>query len=500
MNQFTRKDAILHLASLLTFIANGFAQPGNLDSSFGINGKVTTAVCTNSNASSVALQSDGKIVAAGGSLDCISLIRYNSDGSLDSSFGTNGIVTTPASQTFTSSVVIQPNGKIITSSGNEFGWILIRYEINGKIDSSFGTNGEFILGGATYVTSIALQQDSKIIMAGTYSMGVWPHSYYISLARCDSNGIVDTSFQSGTGTFDGYNAGAFSIALQPDGKIITAGKTDSNMLYTPCFGIARFNNNGTPDNSFGINGHVTTAIGTFAEAFSVAIQPDGKIVAVGPSRDSVLNFTESFTIVRYNSNGSLDNSFNGNGIVITSIGTASDANAVAIQTDGKIVVSGSSSQTIALVRYNSNGSLDNSFGINGIVTNGVSTGRAIEIQPDGKILTGGGSSSGFTLIRYLSGLEVGILNLASNSLPTLTYPNPIQSEAVLQYILNNEECITISLYNVLGSKVQNFITNETRNQGVYKEVLYLDEALPPGYYLLSISNDVHSQSIKIVKQ
>ncbi|HYV91718.1 MAG TPA: T9SS type A sorting domain-containing protein [Chitinophagales bacterium] len=493
-----KKTILILTVVVLGSIHKSFAQAGDLDSTFGINGTVTTAVCTNSYASSVALQSDGKIVAAGGSWDCITVVRYNSNGSLDSSFGTNGIVTTqPSNQCQTGSVVIQPDGKIISASGDEFGFILIRYQPNGTIDSSFGTNGVFFLSGPEYSPSIALQQDSKIVMAGSYFMWVWPHSYWLNLARCDSNGILDTSFfQSNMGTFDGYNASATCVALQPDGKIVTAGATDSNELFKWCFGIARFNNNGTPDSSFGVNGHVTTAIGVRAVAYAIVIQSDGKIVAGGYSLDSIFGY---FTLVRYKPDGSLDSTFGNDGVVISSIEN-SVVGSLAIQSDGKIVAVGYVSATIALVRYNIDGSLDNTFGTNGVVTNGVSTGDAVVIQPDEKILTAGRSQYGFTLIRYLSGLEVGMLNFGSNNLPTLTYPNPVQSQATLQYTLTNEECITISLYNIQGSQVQTFITNETRYKGEHKEALDLDEVLPSGNYILAISNGIHSQGIEIVKE
>ena len=286
----------------------------------------------------------------------------------------------------------------------------------GTWDQTFGTGG-FVttdIGGLQdKCYSILIQSDDKIVVAG-YSMNSSNNTDF-SLARYTSNGALDVTFDTDGKTvldFANSNDYAYSAAMQDDGKFVLAG-----FMYNvsdPDFAVARFNADGSPDNSFGTGGKVTTAFGSNADyAESVAIQSDGKIVVAG--RTATPGNPNLFALVRYNSNGTLDNTFDTDGAVTTAFGTSSgEPRSVAIQSDGKILVGGSISippdnvRHYMLVRYNSDGSIDNTFDTDGIVTTSIGgandLGQSVLLQPDGKIILGGYDAvvNGFVLVRYNS--------------------------------------------------------------------------------------------------
>ncbi|MFM9986956.1 MAG: delta-60 repeat domain-containing protein, partial [Flavobacteriales bacterium] len=218
----------------------------------------------------------------------------------------------------------------------------------------------------------------------------------------DSDGLVTTAVGAS-------HERAFSVVLQSDGKIIVAGNSFNGAVVD--FAIVRYNTDGSLDNSFDLDGIVTTTFGPWdAYGVSAAIQADGKILVAGNIGNGA---NSDFVLVRYNSNGSLDSSFGIEGIATTAIGTYGEfVYAMTIQSDGKILVAGSSDNgpddDFALVRYNTDGSLDNAFSSDGKVTTSIGTANdvanAMVLQPDGKIVLSGvsynGSDFDFTLVRY----------------------------------------------------------------------------------------------------
>jgi uncharacterized delta-60 repeat protein len=255
-----------------------------------------------------------------------------------------------------------------------------------------------------------------------------------ALARYNVNGTLDSTFGSGgkVTLLVGTESYANAVALQPDGKIVVAGTANGTL---PEFAVARFNPNGTPDTTFGPDhsGAVLTAVGVGTStgennAQGLAIQPDGKIIAVGWA-DTNLQYI-SWAMVRYNADGSADGSFGSGGTVITRLAAGSDsdqAEAVALQADGKIVVTGAhnidGAISIGLARYTTTGSLDTTFNGTGIVLTAIGTysfANAVAIQPsDGKIVVAGGTNSGsgydFAVARYLpSAPQVGSFTASPN--------------------------------------------------------------------------------------
>ena len=369
---------------------------GSLDATFGTGGRVTTDFGSSGDwASSIAIQQDGKIVAAGASYPGFALVRYNSDGSLDTSFGTNGKVTTDINSG-AYSVAIHTDGKIVAAGGNS----VARYNTDGSLDTTFDSDGKVTTvfpSRSISFYSVAIHTDGKIVAAGqTYSQSTGAE---FALVRYSVDGSLDTSFDGDglvTTQVGQGGSGANSLAIQANGKIVAAGGANG-------FGLVRYSSNGTPENVITVQ---ITPPYYYDYAYSVAIQPDGKIVAAGGS-------SETIAVVRLNANFSIDTTFGTNGRVTTPTGSHAIASGVAVQTDGKIVAAGDSfnqstgsfDYDYILVRYTTNGSLDTSFDGDGKVTtdSGFFYGNALSdtaIQPDGKIVAAGGARGDFAVLRY----------------------------------------------------------------------------------------------------
>ncbi|HEX6181397.1 MAG TPA: hypothetical protein VFZ47_09130, partial [Chitinophagaceae bacterium] len=359
-----------------------FNPNGSLDVSFGNNGIVQTlfpypgSAFTFGTAHSIAVQGDGKILAAGfasissSGSNAFAITRYNPDGSLDATFGDNGKVQTPFlydgtnSSAGISSVLLLPDGKFIATGyadagGRNFGFALARYTANGVLDPSFGIGGKvqtpFPYDGVNSMAlsrSSALQSDGKIVMAGYYDGDALfpPNERGFALARYNTDGSLDATFD-GDGKvqtaffFDATqsNALAYSVVIQSDGKILAAGMANVK-AYNPAFAVTRYNPDGSLDASFGNNGKVQTPFSysadeTYASSYTAALQSDGKLIAAGSANSG---YGSSYALVRYNLDGSLDISFDGDGKVVDSLRTGStNLNTTAVQSDGKILSAGS---------------------------------------------------------------------------------------------------------------------------------------------------------------
>ncbi len=415
--------------SALILVTAAFAAPGDLDPTFGSGGIVTTSftggIRTNF-ASALAIQSDGKILTVGegyigtGNGWDFAIVRYNTDGSLDSSFGGTGVVITQvgASNDGARSLAIQPDGKIVAAGyscggagafcGGSYSFAVVRYNPDGSLDTTFNGSGKVItLEIEGYANSVAIQTDGKIVAAGNGRY--LPNNAYTTI-RYNADGSLDASF-NGTGivitpvgnSFDS----ATSVAIQTDGKIVVAGYSNNDIAGSS-FAVVRYRTNGLLDLGFHGTGKVLTPFGNgFSGASALAIQRDGKIIAAGYS-DHYPN--SDFAIVRYSTYGFLDESFGNAGKAVISVGNISDfANAVAIQPDGKIVAAGKSftggDGEFSAVRLEPNGSLDATFnGTGKVITNTVGNdASSVAIQEDGKIVVAGGYDddiSIFVLVRY----------------------------------------------------------------------------------------------------
>ena len=289
------------------------------------------------------------------------VVRYNTDGSLDTSFnGTGKVITSVGSSGSADSVAIQSDGKIVVAGssvdGSTSGFALVRYNADGSLDTTFNGTGKVITPGGG-ANSVTIQSDGRIIAAGSSGNN---SSAAFTLVRYNADGTVDTSF-NGTGkvitSVGNSRSGASDLAIQTDGKIVAAGYSlaESDNWTTTDFALVRYNPDGSLDTSFGGTGKILIPDSDSSDyANSLAIQPNGKIVVAG--HRFIINISSDFVVVRLNPNGSLDTSFNGTGKVITSLSSAYEgASSVAIQSDGKIVVAGDTGpdefKDFVVVRY-----------------------------------------------------------------------------------------------------------------------------------------------------
>jgi uncharacterized delta-60 repeat protein len=340
----------------------------------------------------VAIQNDGKIIAAGDAYNGnngwnFALVRYNSNGSLDTSFGSGGKVLTNGAGA--RAIAIQSDGKIVAAGYDyAYSFALVRYNPDGSLDASFGTGGKvltFMNGGAS---AVAIQSDGKIVATGYSYNGI---GYNFALARYNSNGTLDATFgPAGTVITSNIfmNSGASSVAIQTDGKILIAGGS-----Y-----LIRYNMDGTLDPAFGSGSGMVVTGSYYEQTSGVGIQTDGKIVAAGSNG---LTGSYDFALTRYNFDGSTDFAFNGNGRAVTTVMSLYPLAPATVMPDpanGKIVAAGYSQYQFVVGRYISDGSPDTTFASGGAIIatggsywNSDSFVRDIAVQSDGKIVVAGSS-------------------------------------------------------------------------------------------------------------
>ena len=380
------KAVILAMGLSISLSVSATAAPHDLDPTFGNGGKVITTGIGGIN--DIAIQQDGKIVAAGGAR----IVRYNANGSLDSSFGTGGIVIIQLGDNISLSVysaAVQGDGKIVfvgsysTAAGS--GFAVVRCNPDGTLDTSFNGTGKIVTPDRS-ASAVAFQTDGKIVVVGGGRNT--NQQEYSAIFRYRADGTPDTSF-GGTGSINTPESSAHSVVIQPDGKIVVGGNVPyfEPGVYDPT--IFRYNVDGSPDTSFagtgravvfqsaswggvsnlaiqsngrivakvsgwvesdfgnqpvtlmtGLNSNGSGAFGYIFESPNViagdlVIQPDGKIVSVSTSSNG-----SDFAVRRYNQYGFTDTTFNDVGLVTTDFGSKDEPFTVALQADGKIVVGG----------------------------------------------------------------------------------------------------------------------------------------------------------------
>lgn len=499
------------------------AQDGTLDGTFGTGGIVTTSFGNGSidEAHDVAIQPDGKIVAAGSSVDpntemeSFSLARYITNGALDNSFGTGGKVITSVIPGFNCSafaVELQSDGKIVvaghandtnlTTPQNGY-FVAARYYTNGTLDSSFGVNGIASLQvPATFdpnvmVEDMLIQPDSQIVIGGGAYVNMVDGD--MVFVRFDYNGNPDPAFGvSGMSIQAPPFGGATPMAMasQSDGRIVVACMIDAGTHNDPM--LTTLDTNGIVDQNFGSAGFIFPTYGFSSAFFGVAVQSDSKIVGCGFG-------TNGAVIARFYDDGTTDGSFGTSGSVIIPIGTSQDAEFedVMVQPDGKIVAAGMAEVQFAMARVSSSGVPDPGFGSGGIVQTTIGPGitdmaAAIDLQPDGKILLAGFSysmsmstPSKYALARYTNTIlgtgETGILNSEVH-----VFPNPASEKITIELPGNCDEAY-VYVYNSTGELVSMSVST-----GVYAEIDV--DNLPDGIYTITTSctAGIWSQKLAVI--
>ncbi|HEY1202436.1 MAG TPA: hypothetical protein VGE79_15710, partial [Niastella sp.] len=391
-----------------------------------------------------AVHSDGRVLVAvyKKNDEWFTLVRYLTDGTLDLNFGNNGIAQLrydPGDNASAYAIKILSDNTILVAGNSwnqatsSYDMALLKLDENGDPITTFGPNGNgWVLTpvGSSYdqAQSLAVQADGKIVLAGYGNMGA--NSNDIAVARYSSNGILETgigAFGGGTGkvtTHINADDRGFSVAIQPDGKIVVGGTSNYGSTGSN-FAIVRYNTDGTLDaspGSFGAGGIIDLDLanggaGSTDEGYSLALQADGKIVVAGRS-EAVSAANNDVATIRLTTSGALDVNFNPTGAIVgrassftaagialvnnhTSTNTNDAARSVALQSNGKIIVGGDSdgstpSYAFLLVRYNSDGTLDNTFdgssNGNGIIayeiTSGNELGNAITLYNNRIYITG----------------------------------------------------------------------------------------------------------------
>ena len=411
-----------------------FTASGSLDLSFSGDGYQTVRVDPTNFSQTlggIVVQPDGKILMSGQSDTNtpsfnyqFAIARLNANGSLDTTFSGDGLVTTDlGTEESNASVALFSDGKIIisgTTRNPALGFVILRYLANGTLDNSFSAAPVPTHGFASYTgPPLLTQPNGSVTVSGmAKESAASTNGGYLTM-RFTATGSLDTTFSSDGIAFTqsrGKDDEARAIAVQSDGKILLGGITGLGIT------VLRTLPDGSLDPSFGGDGRASLDFGVMCE--SIAVQPDGKVVVAGYSYESFFDSGGSFMYSDYDfvvgrlmANGDADSSFGTNGKVKSHLGGRDDVgHSVAIQADGKILVGGYSnrmgSDQFALVRYLSNGVLDTTFGIAGVVsTPGTRFGYKVLIQADGKILLGGNGNSGFAVARYLNN---GSLDLTFN--------------------------------------------------------------------------------------
>lgn len=375
-----------------TALPSPMPATGALDQSFGTGGIVITDFDHgNDFGNTVALQPDGRIIMAGygGEFNGFALARYNSDGSLDTSFGADGKVTTDFGSSYkggVAAVALRPDGRIVVAgqehNGSDTSCMLLQFNSDGSFDETFGDNGKVTAdfgNSDDYCYSLAIQPDGRILISGRSFNG---NNFDFVLARFHSDGSLDASFGDGGKVIADFGDDwSGDIVIQPDGKILaSAGST-----------LARFSREGALELTFGQGGG------------RLVLQPDGGILVL----------TGGYGVTRYKEDGSLDETFGKDGLATEDFGDNDVGAALSLDLEGRILVAGLLRQTadsmvFALARYNKDGSLDTTLGGDGMIATSIGgiqdMASAIAVQPDGKVIVAGSSFNGsdmdFALLRY----------------------------------------------------------------------------------------------------
>jgi uncharacterized delta-60 repeat protein len=372
---------------------------GTTDNSFGGTGYLNTNFGRADDARDLLIQPDGRIVVSGSAQisfrEHLAIARYNSDGTLDTTFDGDGRLQMQAPGSLTNNdsgvtIARQSDGGLLTGTSG----YVYRFDAAGQLDTSFNGTGRSQYLSA--IKSLAVQSDGRILAGGF-------NNRPFSLARLTATGQIDNTFSSDGLVWTQFGPSvdeASASSLQTDGKLVVVGRSQGN------FSVARYLPNGSPDLSFSQDGRTTISFGAgYLEsgAADVAIQPDGKILIVGSAtRIAGLTAYSDIAMARLNSDGTPDNSFSQDGLVTTDLGGNSGARSVALLADGKFMIGGFAGQgSFTIARYRADGTLDTSFRGTGfathfVVSNGSSTVTSIVVQPDGKVLAVGNIQSSTT--------------------------------------------------------------------------------------------------------
>lgn len=388
--------------------ASSGGRPGTLDPTFGTGGMVTTDFDgLHDSAVALVIQADGKLVAAGlrsvltdfGTVTYdMALARYDHRGDLDTTFGTGGRVTTDVngSRDDASALVVQPDGKLVAAGTTsdyrgDLHFLVARYLPDGSLDPDFGQEGLVVstFGGRLdpeSATALVVQPDGKLVAAGwadVYAGG----ALRFALIRYLPDGTPDPGFGTGGLVTTAIPGGRIvDLVVQPDGRLVALGTSSTGTT------LARYLPDGSLDPTFGTGGVAEPDLGEAVYMEGMALQADGKLVTTGSAPG---DGDDGYDVVlaRFLPDGSLDPGFGPGGLVTTDFGGDDRAYDLVVQRDGKIMTAGSSRSELMVARYRRDGRVDRRFGDRGIAVadfpGGFSGAQALALQRDGKPVAAG---------------------------------------------------------------------------------------------------------------
>lgn len=487
----------------------------SLDNTFSSTGYAIETLTTNEDAAkAMAIQSDGKILLAGfqnnGANEDIVVLRYNTNGTLDNTFSSDGIVTIALSSSSerANAIALQSDGRIVivgstnTSGTNDF--LVCRLTDDGLLDNTFDTDGivttdniRLSTGSSSETASaVAIQSDGSIVVVGTGYSGNLSEGFYdeFAVVRYTSNGSLDNTFSDdGKFTTGGNDTDAGNaVAIQSDGKILVGGTSLDGNTYIYQVAVLRLNSDGTLDTDFDTDGKFFANQASTNTGLGLIAHSNTKISILG-------NSNGGYTIQRINTDGSIDNAFGTGGITSAAFGTPTS---FTMQADGKYLVAGQTSGTnneIVIARFNEDGTIDNTFDTDGKLNLGfafVHGANAIALDSDNKIVLSGyaqnlnpPNGTDFLVVRCTSiinsVLEKGLTNITFHPNPTTHLVN-IDLE-------NDGNMVHVETFNSLGSLISNHTFFPA--QPIQIE---LDQS--QGVYFMNITRDGVSKKVKIIKQ
>ena len=486
------------------------AQGSNVpDLSFNQTGVVISRIQERSEFREVVVTLAGKILVAGNSRDDFddnqTFVQFNQDGSLDSTFGVNGIVIDsigPFPITLRcKAMTLDGNGNIITA--NELGvaeeFVTMRYFPDGRRDSTFGIDGivetDFISTTYEEATDVVVQSDGKIITAG-FLGNLWTN--WAGLVRLHPDGTVDSTYghQGLVDTYLDMSLYHVEIALQADGKLIlgiTSYSSTTDLL------VARFHTDGSIDSTFGGTGSLLIDTGTTDEFTGLDIDAQGTIWVAGITTGQ---FYERFTVAKVLPNGTLDTTFNSTGFISTAVGAQnSRVRDIKALNNGTVILAGETNiptapQFVIYVIDAQTGTGDLNFGTNGEMTAYWGTTQdeclGVEVQPSGEVLAVGRSWYDpiyweSVVARFLAAPIVGVEEWQGSEMALTLFPNPTSGAASLSYQLEKPGQVSLFVTDLMGRKLKTFLANEHRTKGVHRAELDLN-GLPSGNYFIVLEH------------
>lgn len=495
---------LLLVSALSVLFANSYGQAGTPDSSFGTNGIVNVLIDSGATCMKLLALPGNKLLAAGTYLENgrthFHLTRFNADGSVDNSFGNNGTgIDLDTTYMAVYGAIRQPDGRIIVCGdyydGQGYRMKLVRFTAIGKVDSSFGVNGRAVTQvttgtNNTYGRNVLLQPDGKIILAGCTNNGGTDMKFIVM--RYTANGVLDAGY--GTNGITVTDIGpkddnAYAAAIQADGKVVHVGDTYDGSHWQ--LAVLRYDTSGHLDNTFGTNGQVLMPIGTDVYGYSVLIQGSGQKIVIGAYSEGNYNL-----LLRLNSNGSTDNSFGVNGISARSFNTFDAANRIDTLSNGDIIMSArtTGNNMYAWAKFSSMGVLDTTIGDSGLVTitvnNSYDNVTSMAIDDSNHVVIGGyyNTTGGYkiAMARFRSGVKPPVTNSVQHVTPMISLElYPVPASNKLNIGISNASPASYKI-SIVDAAGHIVMQWQTSSSSVYRNTADIS-TLPAGHYWLHVN-------------